>query len=138
MTQESASKELSKFIKCSQSKLCRFEKYGKETRPLETNSKKMKSALINKEIFEKYMLLKNNNINQLAEISDNKKRKKRTNFSIEAVQVLTKFFKDKTHPSIEELEELSGQTKYTFDEIKVWFNNKRQSLKKVPTEQSDD
>lgn len=139
MSQDTASKELSQFMKFSQSKLCRFEKFYKNTEPLRKNLKKLRSALMTKEILEKYMLLKLDKINQLDDLAKNKQRKKRVTFTAETVKILNDFYGKNRHPSDEVISELSNQTKYSFNEIKVWFNNRRQNEKpsKSRTEQSD-
>lgn len=93
------------------------------------NAKKLSSVLLTKQIFEKYMLLKANKTKEIGEISVGKTRKRRTNFKPEAVQVLKEFFRQNAHPTMEEIEKLSKQTAYSFKEIKVWFNNRRQSCK---------
>ena len=69
----------------------------------------------------------------LKECDDNletKIRKKRTNYPPKIVDILTNFFNQKTHPSNDDLIQLSKETNYKPEDIKVWFNNKRQSLKK--------
>ena len=93
------------------------------------NAKKLSSVLLTKQIFEKYMLLKADNTQKIGEVSVSKTRKRRTNFKPETVQMLKEFFRQNAHPSVQEIEELSKRTDYSFQEIKVWFNNRRQSSK---------
>lgn len=78
---------------------------------------------------QKYMLMKKQKVKEMGEISVSKTRKRRTNFKAEAVQILNEFFGQNAHPGDQEIKELSKQTAYSFQEIKVWFNNKRQSSK---------
>lgn len=75
------------------------------------------------------MLLKKENLNAF-DNTEMKARKKRINYKDEQLSILRNFFKVNTYPSEEEIDELSKQTNHSRQEIKVWFNNKRQSLKK--------
>lgn len=77
------------------------------------------------------MLFKKNNVNELKEITESKTRKKRTNFKPEKVKILNDFFHKNPHPSQDDLVELSKQIAHSEQEIKNWFNNKRQSTKKT-------
>lgn len=109
----------------------RFEKYSVEgkVQALMGNVKKLSSVLQTKEIIEKYMLLKGKKSQEIGNVSVSKTRKRRTNFNPETVQMLNEVFRQNAHPSVPEIEEMSRQTGYSFQEIKVWFNNKRQSSK---------
>ena len=93
------------------------------------NAKKLSSVLMTKQIFERYMLLKKDETTEIGEVSVSKTRKPRTNFKPETVQILKEFFRENQHPTVHEIQELSEQTSYTSKEIKVWFNNRRQSVK---------
>lgn len=93
------------------------------------DAKKLSSALVTMQIMRKYMLMKMQKIAEMGETSANKTRKRRTNFKQETVQILTEFFRQNQHPRPDEIKQLAKQTGYEFQEIKVWFNNKRQSSK---------
>uniref|UniRef100_UPI00358ED73E POU domain, class 6, transcription factor 1-like n=1 Tax=Myxine glutinosa TaxID=7769 RepID=UPI00358ED73E len=58
-----------------------------------------------------------------------KKRKRRTSFTPQALDLLHVHFERNTHPSGHEMTEISEQLHYDREVIRVWFCNKRQALK---------
>lgn len=110
----------------SQSAICRFEKL--DITP--------KSAQKIKPVLERWMLeaeerYKNGmqNLTEFIGSEPSKKRKRRTSFTPQALELLNKFFERNTHPSGAEMTELSDKLNYDREVIRVWFCNKRQALK---------
>ncbi|XP_064648419.1 POU domain, class 6, transcription factor 1-like isoform X2 [Lineus longissimus] len=110
----------------SQSAICRFEKL--DITP--------KSAQKIKPVLEKWMReaeerYKNGvqNLTEFIGSEPSKKRKRRTSFTPQALEVLNEHFERNTHPSGAEMTDLSGKLRYDREVIRVWFCNKRQGLK---------
>jgi class 6 POU domain transcription factor len=125
----------------SQSAICRFEKL--DITP--------KSAAKIKPVLEKWMQeaelkyadrLKNGTPQNFADLlgSDNsKKRKRRTSFTPQALEILNEAFEKNTHPSGADMTLLSNKLNYDREVIRVWFCNKRQALKNtIKKYKSDD
>lgn len=62
-------------------------------------------------------------------VDSNKKRKRRTSFAPAAINTLNCYFKDNTHPSSAEMNALAERLGYDKEVVRVWFCNKRQTLK---------
>ena len=115
----------------SQSAICRFEKL--DITP--------KSAAKIKPVLEKWMQeaelkyadrLKNGTPQNFADLlgsESSKKRKRRTSFTPQALEVLSDAFDKNTHPSCTDMTILSNKLNYDREVIRVWFCNKRQALK---------
>uniref|UniRef100_A0A914UMV6 POU domain protein n=1 Tax=Plectus sambesii TaxID=2011161 RepID=A0A914UMV6_9BILA len=58
-----------------------------------------------------------------------KKRKRRTSFTPQALEVLNRFFERNTHPTGAEMTALAESLNYEREVVRVWFCNKRQALK---------
>ncbi|XP_071516385.1 POU domain, class 6, transcription factor 1-like isoform X3 [Panulirus ornatus] len=58
-----------------------------------------------------------------------KKRKRRTSFTPQALEVLNSHFERNTHPSGAEITALAEQLGYEREVVRIWFCNKRQALK---------
>lgn len=58
-----------------------------------------------------------------------KKRKRRTSFTPQALEVLNGHFERNTHPSGAEITALAEQLGYEREVVRIWFCNKRQALK---------
>ncbi|XP_055328843.1 POU domain, class 6, transcription factor 2-like [Paramacrobiotus metropolitanus] len=110
----------------SQSAICRFEKLDITPR----SAQKIKPVLERwmKEAEERY----ENGGQNLAEFvgcEPNKKRKRRTSFTPQALEVLNAHFEKNTHPSGAEVTSLADELNYDREVVRVWFCNKRQALK---------
>ncbi|XP_012140451.1 POU-domain protein pdm3 isoform X4 [Megachile rotundata] len=73
-----------------------------------------------------------NGINQLTEfigVETSKKRKRRTSFSPHALEHLNAHFERNTHPNGNEITKIAQVLGYEREVIRIWFCNKRQSLK---------
>ncbi|KAJ8336874.1 hypothetical protein SKAU_G00380940 [Synaphobranchus kaupii] len=58
-----------------------------------------------------------------------KKRKRRTSFTPQALEILNAHFERNTHPSGQDMTEIAEKLSYDREVVRVWFCNKRQSLK---------
>ncbi|CAG5118858.1 unnamed protein product, partial [Candidula unifasciata] len=110
----------------SQSAICRFEKL--DITP--------KSAQKIKPVLERWMAeaeerYKNGvqNLTDFIGSEPSKKRKRRTSFTPQALELLNHYFERNTHPTGTEMTELSERLNYDREVIRVWFCNKRQALK---------
>ncbi|XP_041478317.1 POU domain, class 6, transcription factor 2-like isoform X3 [Lytechinus variegatus] len=110
----------------SQSAICRFEKL--DITP--------KSAQKIKPVLERWMAeaeeRHKNGLNQLTDFIGSepvKKRKRRTSFTPQALEYLSRHFEKNTHPTGAEMTALAQELNYDREVIRVWFCNKRQALK---------
>lgn len=110
----------------SQSAICRFEKL--DITP--------KSAQKIKPVLERWMAmaeegLKNGsqNIPEFIGLESTKKRKRRTSFTPTALELLNEHFEQSSHPSGTEMTELADRLNFDREVIRVWFCNKRQTMK---------
>ncbi|CAL1533067.1 unnamed protein product [Lymnaea stagnalis] len=110
----------------SQSAICRFEKL--DITP--------KSAQKIKPVLERWMAeaeerYKNGvqNLTEFIGSEPSKKRKRRTSFTPQALELLNQYFERNTHPTGTEMTDLSERLNYDREVIRVWFCNKRQALK---------
>jgi len=95
-----------------------------------------KSAQKIKPVLESWMeeaetRLRNGNL-QLADFmgnDSNKKRKRRTSFTPQALDSLNIFFEKNTHPTGAEMTDLAEKLNYDREVVRVWFCNKRQALR---------
>ncbi|KAG7171052.1 POU domain, class 6, transcription factor 2-like [Homarus americanus] len=110
----------------SQSAICRFEKL--DITP--------KSAQKIKPVLERWMQeaedrYKNgqHTLTEFMGSEPTKKRKRRTSFTPQALEVLNAHFERNTHPSGAEITALAEQLGYEREVVRIWFCNKRQALK---------
>ncbi|CAG7829774.1 unnamed protein product [Allacma fusca] len=69
------------------------------------------------------------NLNEFVGMEPSKKRKRRTSFTPQALEILNTHFERNTHPSGAEITTLAHQLGYEREVIRIWFCNKRQALK---------
>ncbi|XP_035785325.1 POU domain, class 6, transcription factor 2-like isoform X2 [Anopheles albimanus] len=114
----------------SQSAICRFEKL--DITP--------KSAQKIKPVLERWMKeaeeshssrykTGQNHVPDFIGVEPSKKRKRRTSFTPQALELLNGHFERNTHPSGTEITGLAHQLGYEREVIRIWFCNKRQALK---------
>jgi class 6 POU domain transcription factor len=110
----------------SQSAICRFEKL--DITP--------KSAQKIKPVLEKWMSEAEeryqNGLHNMADFigsESSKKRKRRTSFTPQALEILNEHFERNTHPSGADMTKLAETLSYNREVIRIWFCNKRQALK---------
>ncbi|XP_076643638.1 POU-domain protein pdm3 isoform X2 [Halictus rubicundus] len=73
-----------------------------------------------------------NGVNHLTDfigVEPTKKRKRRTSFTPQALEVLTAHFRRSTHPNGTEITKLAERLGYDREVIRIWFCNKRQAQK---------
>ncbi|XP_077591654.1 POU domain, class 6, transcription factor 2 isoform X2 [Stigmatopora nigra] len=110
----------------SQSAICRFEKL--DITP--------KSAQKIKPVLERWMAEAEarhrsgmQNLTDFIGSEPSKKRKRRTSFTPQALEILNAHFEKNTHPSGQEMTEIAEKLNYDREVVRVWFCNKRQALK---------
>ncbi|ESO01159.1 hypothetical protein HELRODRAFT_82279, partial [Helobdella robusta] len=110
----------------SQSAICRFEKL--DITP--------KSAQKIKPVLERWMTLAEERMKNGGQslpdyngFESSKKRKRRTSFTPGAIDALNDSFDQNPHPTGTEMSELADRLKFDREVIRVWFCNKRQTLK---------
>ncbi|XP_070623499.1 POU domain, class 6, transcription factor 2 isoform X2 [Erythrolamprus reginae] len=110
----------------SQSAICRFEK-------LDITPKSAKKI---KPVLERWMAEAEarhragmQNLTEFIGSEPSKKRKRRTSFTPQALEILNAHFEKNTHPSGQEMTEIAQKLNYDREVVRVWFCNKRQALK---------
>uniref|UniRef100_A0A8C4W6A4 POU domain protein n=1 Tax=Gopherus evgoodei TaxID=1825980 RepID=A0A8C4W6A4_9SAUR len=69
------------------------------------------------------------NLTEFIGSEPSKKRKRRTSFPPQALEILNAHFEKNTHPSGQEMTEIAEKLNYDREVVRVWFCNKRQALK---------
>ncbi|KAM8981324.1 POU domain, class 6, transcription factor 1 isoform 3-T7 [Sarcophilus harrisii] len=110
----------------SQSAICRFEKL--DITP--------KSAQKLKPVLEKWLNeaeLRNQegqqNLMEFVGGEPSKKRKRRTSFTPQAIEALNSYFEKNPLPTGQEITEIAKELNYDREVVRVWFCNRRQTLK---------
>ncbi|XP_069509483.1 POU domain, class 6, transcription factor 1 isoform X2 [Ambystoma mexicanum] len=110
----------------SQSAICRFEKL--DITP--------KSAQKLKPVLEKWLNeaeLRNQegqqNLMEFVGGEPSKKRKRRTSFTPQAIEILNAYFEKNALPTGQEITEIAKELNYDREVVRVWFCNRRQTLK---------
>ncbi|XP_011601008.2 POU domain, class 6, transcription factor 1 isoform X2 [Takifugu rubripes] len=110
----------------SQSAICRFEKL--DITP--------KSAQKLKPVLEKWLAEAEHwnqkgqqNLMEFVGGEPSKKRKRRTSFTPQAIEVLNSYFKKNALPTGQEITEIARELNYDREVVRVWFCNRRQTLK---------
>ncbi|XP_012811789.1 POU domain, class 6, transcription factor 1 isoform X3 [Xenopus tropicalis] len=110
----------------SQSAICRFEKL--DITP--------KSAQKLKPVLEKWLNeaeMRNQegqqNLMEFVGGEPSKKRKRRTSFTPQAVEVLNAYFEKNSLPAGQEITDIAKELNYDREVVRVWFCNRRQTLK---------
>ncbi|KAF7653900.1 hypothetical protein LDENG_00077240 [Lucifuga dentata] len=110
----------------SQSAICRFEKL--DITP--------KSAQKLKPVLEKWLAEAEHwnqkgqqNLMEFVGGEPSKKRKRRTSFTPQAIDVLNSYFEKNALPTGQEITEIARELNYDREVVRVWFCNRRQTLK---------
>ncbi|XP_044012740.1 POU domain, class 6, transcription factor 2 isoform X3 [Aphidius gifuensis] len=115
----------------SQSAICRFEKLDITPK----SAQKIKPVLAGwmKEAEESMYDCRYksgaSNLTEFIGVEPSKKRKRRTSFTPQALELLNAHFDKNTHPTGNEITNLAQQLGYEREVIRIWFCNKRQALK---------
>ncbi|XP_068897126.1 POU domain, class 6, transcription factor 2 isoform X3 [Tenebrio molitor] len=115
----------------SQSAICRFEKLDITPK----SAQKIKPVLerwmkeAEESLFNSRYKSGQNHLTDFIGIEPSKKRKRRTSFTPQALELLNAHFERNTHPSGTEITGLAHQLGYEREVIRIWFCNKRQALK---------
>ncbi|XP_077431897.1 POU domain, class 6, transcription factor 1 isoform X1 [Vanacampus margaritifer] len=110
----------------SQSAICRFEKL--DITP--------KSAQKLKPVLEKWLAEAEHwnqkgqqNLMEFVGGEPSKKRKRRTSFTPQAIEILNSYFEKNSLPTGQEITEIAKELNYDREVVRVWFCNRRQTLK---------
>ncbi|XP_077585947.1 POU domain, class 6, transcription factor 1 isoform X2 [Stigmatopora nigra] len=110
----------------SQSAICRFEKL--DITP--------KSAQKLKPVLEKWLAEAEHwnqkgqqNLMEFVGGEPSKKRKRRTSFTPQAIEVLNSYFEKNSLPTGQEITEIAKELNHDREVVRVWFCNRRQTLK---------
>ncbi|XP_063990433.1 POU domain, class 6, transcription factor 1 isoform X5 [Diachasmimorpha longicaudata] len=115
----------------SQSAICRFEKLDITPK----SAQKIKPVLAKwmqdaeERVFDYRYKAGTNNLTDFIGVEPSKKRKRRTSFTPQALELLNSHFDKNTHPTGNEITNLASQLGYEREVIRIWFCNKRQALK---------
>lgn len=110
----------------SQSAICRFEKLDITPK----SAQKIKPVLERwMNVAEERLKLGGQALTDYGGLESGKKRKRRTSFTPSAIEALNQHFQLNSHPTGSEMTTLADQLNFEKEVIRVWFCNKRQTLK---------
>ncbi|XP_037294418.1 POU domain, class 6, transcription factor 2 isoform X4 [Manduca sexta] len=122
----------------SQSAICRFEKLditpksAQKIKPVlerwMKEAEERSSSFYDESEYKRYASGQNH-LTDFIGMEPSKKRKRRTSFTPQALELLNAHFERNTHPSGTEITGLAHQLGYEREVIRIWFCNKRQALK---------
>ncbi|XP_067832842.1 POU domain, class 6, transcription factor 1 isoform X1 [Heptranchias perlo] len=110
----------------SQSAICRFEKLDITPKSAQKIKPVLERWLTEAEVRHRAGI---QNLTEFVGSEPSKKRKRRTSFTPQALEILTVHFEKNTHPTGQEMTEIAEQLNYDREVVRVWFCNKRQTLK---------
>ncbi|XP_043537969.1 POU domain, class 6, transcription factor 1 isoform X5 [Chiloscyllium plagiosum] len=110
----------------SQSAICRFEKLDITPKSAQKIKPVLERWLTEAEIRHRAGI---QNLTEFVGSEPSKKRKRRTSFTPQALEILNAHFEKNTHPTGQEMTEIAEQLNYDREVVRVWFCNKRQTLK---------
>ncbi|XP_072349797.1 POU domain, class 6, transcription factor 1 [Scyliorhinus torazame] len=110
----------------SQSAICRFEKLDITPKSAQKIKPVLERWLTEAEIRHRAGI---QNLTEFVGSEPSKKRKRRTSFTPQALEMLNAHFEKNTHPTGQEMTEIAEQLNYDREVVRVWFCNKRQTLK---------
>ncbi|XP_067880607.1 POU domain, class 6, transcription factor 1 isoform X2 [Heterodontus francisci] len=110
----------------SQSAICRFEKLDITPKSAQKIKPVLERWLTEAEIRHRAGI---QNLTEFVGSEPSKKRKRRTSFTPQALEILNVHFEKNTHPTGQEMTEIAEQLNYDREVVRVWFCNKRQTLK---------
>ncbi|XP_051865572.1 POU domain, class 6, transcription factor 1 [Pristis pectinata] len=110
----------------SQSAICRFEKLDITPKSAQKIKPVLERWLTEAEVRHRAGI---QNLTEFVGSEPSKKRKRRTSFTPQALEILNIHFEKNTHPTGQEMTEIAEQLNYDREVVRVWFCNKRQTLK---------
>ncbi|XP_019889389.1 POU domain, class 6, transcription factor 1 isoform X3 [Ooceraea biroi] len=115
----------------SQSAICRFEKLDITPKSAQKIKPVLERWMKEAEESESDSRYKSgvNHLTDFIGVEPSKKRKRRTSFTPQALELLNAHFDRNTHPTGNEITTLAHRLGYDREVIRIWFCNKRQALK---------
>ncbi|XP_059384183.1 POU domain, class 6, transcription factor 1 isoform X1 [Carassius carassius] len=110
----------------SQSAICRFEKLDITPKSAQKLKPVLERWLAEAELWNQKG---QQNLIEFVGGEPSKKRKRRTSFTPQAIEVLNTYFEKNSLPTGQEITEISKELNYDREVVRVWFCNRRQTLK---------
>lgn len=110
----------------SQSAICRFEKLDITPKSAQKLKPVLERWLAEAELWNQKG---QQNLMEFVGGEPSKKRKRRTSFTPQAIEVLNTYFEKNSLPTGQEITEISKELNYDREVVRVWFCNRRQTLK---------
>ncbi|XP_051947531.1 POU domain, class 6, transcription factor 1-like isoform X1 [Xyrauchen texanus] len=110
----------------SQSAICRFEKLDITPKSAQKLKPVLERWLAEAELWNQKG---QQNLMEFVGGEPSKKRKRRTSFTPQAIEVLNAYFEKNSLPTGQEITEIAKELNYDREVVRVWFCNRRQTLK---------
>ncbi|XP_061114627.1 POU domain, class 6, transcription factor 1 isoform X2 [Conger conger] len=110
----------------SQSAICRFEKLDITPKSAQKLKPVLEKWLAEAELWNQKG---QQNLMEFVGGEPSKKRKRRTSFTPQAIEVLNTYFEKNALPTGQEITEIAKELNYDREVVRVWFCNRRQTLK---------
>ncbi|XP_028850693.1 POU domain, class 6, transcription factor 1 isoform X2 [Denticeps clupeoides] len=110
----------------SQSAICRFEKLDITPKSAQKLKPVLERWLAEAELWNQKG---QQNLMEFVGGEPSKKRKRRTSFTPQAIEVLNAYFEKNALPTGQEITEIAKELNYDREVVRVWFCNRRQTLK---------
>ncbi|KAJ8358677.1 hypothetical protein SKAU_G00152020 [Synaphobranchus kaupii] len=110
----------------SQSAICRFEKLDITPKSAQKLKPVLERWLAEAELWNQKG---QQNLMEFVGGEPSKKRKRRTSFTPQAIEMLNAYFEKNALPTGQEITEISKELNYDREVVRVWFCNRRQTLK---------
>uniref|UniRef100_A0A8C1XZF9 POU domain protein n=1 Tax=Cyprinus carpio TaxID=7962 RepID=A0A8C1XZF9_CYPCA len=110
----------------SQSAICRFEKLDITPKSAQKLKPVLERWLVEAELWNQKG---QQNLMEFVGGEPSKKRKRRTSFTPQAIEVLNTYFEKNSLPTGQEITEIAKELNYDREVVRVWFCNRRQTLK---------
>ncbi|XP_015199534.2 POU domain, class 6, transcription factor 1 [Lepisosteus oculatus] len=110
----------------SQSAICRFEKLDITPKSAQKLKPVLEKWLAEAELWNQKG---QQNLMEFVGGEPSKKRKRRTSFTPQAIEVLNAYFEKNALPTGQEITEIAKELNYDREVVRVWFCNRRQTLK---------
>ncbi|XP_042561002.1 POU domain, class 6, transcription factor 1 isoform X2 [Clupea harengus] len=110
----------------SQSAICRFEKLDITPKSAQKLKPVLERWLAEAELWNQKG---QQNLMEFVGGEPSKKRKRRTSFTPQAIEVLNSYFEKNALPTGQEITQIAKELNYDREVVRVWFCNRRQTLK---------